>query len=86
MDNKQLVKLFVVFYVVNAIFLWSWRPDACTMVDPVDPTKRVLCPIRFVGCALLLSAVLLACVHLLVNERLLDGSRTLRLGMGGYHA
>ena len=84
MDNKQLAKLFVVFYVVVAVFLWSWRPDACTMQDPADATKRVLCPMRFVGCSLLLSAVLLACVHLLVNEKLLSGSRTLRLSMGGY--
>ena len=84
MDNKHLIKLFVVFYIVVSIFLWSWRPDACTMADPADPTKRILCPIRFVGCSLLLSAVLLACTHLVANEKLLDGSRSLRLGMNGY--
>lgn len=84
MDNKQLVTLFAVYYVVVAVFLWSWRPDACMMPDPVDPSKKVICPMRFVGCGLLLSAVLLACTHLIVNEKMLGASRSIRLGMGGY--
>ncbi len=84
MDNKQLATLFGVFYVVVSVFLWSWRPDVCTMADPTDPTKKILCPSRFVGCALLLSSVLLACVHLIVNERLFEQSASVRLAMSGY--
>ncbi len=87
MDNKQLGTLFAVFYVVTSIFLWSWRPDVCSMADPADPSKKVLCPMRFVGCSLLLSAVLLACVHLVLNESLFGGSSsTMRLGMSGYRS